>query len=150
MIPLIKTEILSKGWLTLGEFTDIVAISQMTPGPIAINAATFVGYRILGLWGAVVATSGVVLPSVILALTVAKALMGRREHPFVSGIFRGLRPAVVALIAAAGFLLVPDSILSLSDLLVCLLTVALVLRTRVSPLLLIVLGGLYGIGAGMI
>lgn len=149
MIPLIQAEILSKGWLGIGEFANIVAISQMTPGPIAVNSATFVGYRIFGLWGSVVATCGVVLPSFILALVVTKVLLGRRDHPLVVGTFLGLRPAVVGLITAAGIMLVPDSILSFPDLLVCLLTVGLSIKTRVSPVVLILLGGLYGISAGM-
>lgn len=83
-------------------FTDIITISQMTPGPIAINAATFVGMQIAGLLGAIIATMGCVSPSCIIVLTLAFLYQRYKELPIIKGILFGLRPAVVALIASAG------------------------------------------------
>lgn len=101
MIPLIQAEISRYGWLTASEFADILAIAEMTPGPIAVNAATFVGYRVAGFFGGLLATLGVILPSLILGIIVAKFFFKFSEHPFVKGIFYGIRPVIVALIIAA-------------------------------------------------
>ena len=88
------------------EFTDIVAISQMTPGPIGINAATYVGFTSTGsVWGSIIATFAVVLPSFILMLTISKFFLKYQKHPIVESIFDGLRPAVVGLLASAALVL---------------------------------------------
>jgi len=102
-LPLIQAQVVDQyGWMTMTEFSDIITISQMTPGPIAINAATFVGIRIAGLAGAVVATLGCVFPSCIIVLTLAYIYYKYRNLTMVQGTLKGLQPAVVALIAAAG------------------------------------------------
>ena len=89
-----------------GEVTDIVAISQMTPGPIGINAATYVGFTSTGsVWGSIVATFAVVFPSFILMLTISKFFLKYQKHPVVESIFAGLRPAVVGLLASAALVL---------------------------------------------
>ncbi|MBO8127302.1 MAG: chromate transporter [Firmicutes bacterium] len=145
MIPLIKDEVLKHGWLTVKEFANVVAISQMTPGPIAVNSATFVGYRIASLSGATVATVGVVLPSFLLTLLVAKLVFANQDKWFVKGVFAGVRPAVVALITSALVLLLPTSVNSLVQGLIAITVLVLILKTRVSPLVLIFLGGAYGL-----
>jgi chromate transporter len=89
-------------WLSLTEFTDLITISEMTPGPIAINAATFIGTRVAGLPGALVATFGCILPSCIITLTLAWLYYKYRSLSLVCSALMGLRPAVAALIAAAG------------------------------------------------
>ena len=102
-LPLIQGQVIETyHLLKMSEFVDVVTISQMTPGPIAINAATFVGTRVAGLPGAVVATIGCVLPSCIIVMILAHVYMKYRELTLVQGILGGLRPAVVALIASAG------------------------------------------------
>ena len=102
-MPLIEHQVVDlHGWLTLTQFADIVTISQMTPGPIAINSATFVGTRVAGLPGAIVATVGCVLPSCIIVLFLAFLYERYRGLGVVQGILAGLSPAVVALIASAG------------------------------------------------
>ena len=101
--PLIRHQVVElHGWLTMGEFVDVITISQMTPGPIAINAATFVGTRICGLPGAIVATIGCVTPSIIIVLTLAYFYYKYRNLNLIQGVLSGLRPGVVALIASAG------------------------------------------------
>lgn len=101
MLPLIREEVAAHGWLTEQSLIDFIAVSESTPGPFAINIATFVGSRVGGIFGAVCATGGVVLPSFVIILIVAKAFAKFRENKAVRGCMSGLKPAVVGLIAAA-------------------------------------------------
>lgn len=102
-MPLIQTQTVDlHGWLSLTEFADLVTIAEMTPGPIAVNAATFVGLRVAGIPGALMATLGCVLPSFLIVLMLIKVYEKYREASLFSGILLGLRPAVVGLIACAG------------------------------------------------
>lgn len=107
MLSLIEREIVGAGWITSNMFTDIVAISQMTPGPIGINSATYIGYVVAGnsIWGSIVATLAVVLPSYLLVLFASKYILKHHDSVVVRGIFTGLRPVVVGLIASAALLL---------------------------------------------
>jgi len=103
-LPLIQEQVLEiHNWLTPAEFLDILTISQMTPGPIAINASTFVGTKIAGIPGAIIATIGCITPSCIIVLILAVLYYKFKGISIVEGIIKGLRPAVVALIASAGF-----------------------------------------------
>ena len=120
MISMIQGEVVGHyHWMTTSQFTDIVAISQMTPGPIGINSATYVGYTALtnagrawywGVLGSAVATLAVVLPSFILMILISRFLMAYKHHPTVEHVFSGLRPAVVGLLAAASLcLMTPEN-----------------------------------------
>jgi chromate transporter len=103
-IPLVQEGIvIQRGWLTMTQFTDLITIAEMTPGPIAVNSATFVGMQLFGLPGALVATAGCILPSCIIVSLLAFAYAKYREIFWIKGALKGLRPAVVALIASAGF-----------------------------------------------
>lgn len=102
-MPLIQAQVIDvHGWLSISEFIDIFAISQMTPGPIGINAATFVGMKVAGFLGAIVATLGFVTPTFILGIILAKLFFKYGNIGVIKGILNGLRPAVVALICSAG------------------------------------------------
>ncbi len=102
-MPLIQAAVVDTyHWLTLSEFIDIFTISQMTPGPIGINAATFAGMKVAGLPGSIAATLGFVTPSFILCLILARLLLRYGSIGAIQGVLNGLRPAVVALICAAG------------------------------------------------
>lgn len=115
MLSMIQAEVVTKyNWMTMGEFTDIVAISQMTPGPIGINTATYTGYTAVinagyptwaGILGSQLATLALILPTFVLMIAVSRFLLKYKSHPIVESIFSGLRPAVVGLIAAAALLL---------------------------------------------
>lgn len=115
MLSLIQTEtVIHHHWLTSAEFTNIVAISQMTPGPIGINSATYCGYtavrnagfgNLMGIAGSATATFALVLPSFILMILISKMFMKYMDTPAVQSVFTGLRPAVVGLLAAATLLL---------------------------------------------
>ena len=101
-MPLIQAAVVDTyHWLSLSEFIDIFTISQMTPGPIGVNAATFAGMHIAGISGAVCATMGFVTPSLFLCIALAKIIFKYGELGAIQGILNGLRPAVMALIAAA-------------------------------------------------
>ena len=102
-MPLIQNQVVQlHPWLSQSEFTDLITISQMTPGPIAVNSATFVGTRIAGVPGALAATIGCVLPSCILVTILAKIYLKYRNLSLLQDILKSLRPAVIAMIAAAG------------------------------------------------
>lgn len=101
MIPVIEREMIDRrGWIERREFLDLLTLAQSAPGPIALNTAVFVGYRLRGLRGALAALSGVVLPSFAAMLLIALLFADIRQNPWVDAAFRGMRPAVVALIAA--------------------------------------------------
>ena len=102
-MPLIQHQVVEvHPWLTMTQFADIVAIAEMTPGPIAINSATFVGTLVAGLPGAIIATIGCVFPSCVIVMGLALIYYRFRGLSMVQGILAGLRPAVIAMIASAG------------------------------------------------
>jgi len=110
-MPLIQNEAVElHQWLTMTQFADIMTIAEMTPGPIAINSATFVGIQVGGLPGALIATAGCVLPSCIIVLLLAYVYYRFRGLTMIQGILAGLRPAVIAMIASAGLSLILLSI----------------------------------------
>ncbi len=101
MLPFVQEAVLSKGWMTSAEILDFIAVSESTPGPFAINISTFVGSKMGGVLGAACATLGVVLPSFVIILTVAKFYEKFKESKTVSGVMSGLKPAAIGLILAA-------------------------------------------------
>lgn len=102
-IPLIQAQVVQHhGWLSMSEFTDLVTIAEMTPGPIAVNSATFVGIRIAGLPGALIATLGCIFPSLIIVSLLAYVYYRYKTLSVLQSVLASLRPAVVALIASAG------------------------------------------------
>ena len=101
MIPLIQREVIEKNrWIEEKDFLDMLVLAQSTPGPIAVNTAVFVGYKMAGTMGAIAATLGTVLPSFAIILLIALFFVEARENRFVDAAFRAMRPAVVALIVA--------------------------------------------------
>lgn len=102
-MPLIQNQVVDlHPWLTMTQFADIVTIAEMTPGPIAINAATFVGVRVAGIHGAIIATLGCILPACVIVTTLGCVYYRFRGMSMVQGILSGIRPAVIAMIAGAG------------------------------------------------
>ncbi len=110
-MPLIQEQVVTQHqWLQYSEFIDLITISQMTPGPIAINSATFVGIRIAGFGGALVATLGCIFPSCVIVYLLAKLYLKYRNLSLLQGVLSGLRPTVVALIASAGITILITSL----------------------------------------
>ncbi|MCR5419880.1 MAG: chromate transporter [Lachnospiraceae bacterium] len=101
MLPIIQREVLNHGWLSKSELIDFIAVSESTPGPFAINMATFVGIRTFGLTGSLLTTFGVILPSFVIILIVAKCYDGFKKSRAVKGIMAGLKPAMIGMIGTA-------------------------------------------------
>jgi len=159
-MPLIQSQVVEGfHWLTMGEFTDLITIAEMTPGPIAINSATFVGIRIAGLPGAVMATLGCITPSLILVSLLAFVYYKYKNLSVLQNVLASLRPAVVALIASAGLgillqVLFAGGSLSLGNLnlLGALLfagAFALLRLKKLSPILTLLLCGALGLLLGL-
>lgn len=107
MLSLVQNEVVEQhGWLSSAEFTDIVAISQMTPGPIAINSATYVGYEVAGIGGSIVATLAVCLPSLTIMLLLTRFFIVMHRNRYIQGVVAGMKPVVVGMIGAAALLLI--------------------------------------------
>lgn len=106
MLSLIQNEVVERhGWLTAAEFADIVAVSQITPGPIAINSATHIGYEVAGIGGSLIATFAVCMPALTIMLLITRFYLRLRDNRYVHGAVSGLKVVVVGMIAAAALLL---------------------------------------------
>ncbi len=157
-MPLIQAQVVDKhGWISESVFLDIITIAEMTPGPIAVNSASFVGQRVGGFLGAIVATLGCVLPSFIIVLMLAYVYYRFRGLTTVQGILQGLRPAVVAMIASAGLTLLTTALygskgfvenwLSFDLIALILLVVALFVLRKWKPNPIYVMAGCGAVGA---
>lgn len=111
MLPLIQQEIERFGWITAEEFIDIIAIAEMTPGAIAVNTATFVGFRTGGLLGSVVATTAIALPSLMIIVALSKFWERHKDHPLLKAVFSGIKPAVAGLIGGAAVFIARTALL---------------------------------------
>lgn len=151
MLSLIHSEVVVRnGWITNGEFTDIVAISQMTPGPIAINSATYIGYEVAGIFGSVVATVAVCLPAMTLMMLITHFFLRLEHNRYVRGVVMGMRPVVVGMIASAALLLIlphdTEGQSFIDGWSWAIFTIALLLSARkLNPILLIVASGVAGV-----
>ena len=152
-VPLIEAQIVSnRAWLRMTEFANLITIAEMTPGPIAINAATFVGTKIAGIPGALCATFGCILPSCVLVTFIARLYLKYRSLSAFQTVLSTLRPAVVAMIASAGVLILKDAFWSGGEILlsqtnfamaaIFALCLVLLRKTKLSPILVMVLAGL--------
>ncbi len=158
-MPLIEAQVVTKhGWLTMGEFADLVTIAEMTPGPIAINAATFVGTQVAGAGGALLATAGCILPSCVLVTLIARLYLKYRTLSALQQVLATLRPAVVALIAAAGVSILKTAFwgggapawagLQWPMVLIFAVCLLLLRRTKRSPIAVMLLAGALNVAAG--
>jgi len=145
MIPLIEEEIVKKNeWVKEDEFLDILAFAQSIPGALAINTATYIGYRTCGLWGAITACLGAAMPSFLIIFIIAKYLTNSIDKNLLEKIFKGVRPAVVSLILAAIFKLKRGVRRNTFSYVVLLTTVALVTVFKVNPIFIIIISGALG------
>ena len=162
MLALIEREIVGPGWISEQMFTDIVAISQMTPGPIGINSATYIGYvapgvsstafssPFFGILGSILCTLVVVVPSYLLTLYTSHFITRHKESAIVKGVFMGLRPVVVGLIASAALLLMNDANFGSAttdvtkSIIICVAAFALVYFAKIHPIIVILIAGLAG------
>ena len=148
MLSLIQHEVVDKyHWLSLAEVTDVIAISQMTPGPIGINSATYIGYTVTGnVWGAILATVAVSLPSFLMVLAISMFFAKFRENRYVSAAFTGLRPVTIGLIAVAALVLMNgDNFIDYKSVLIFIAAFVLSWKFNVHPILMICLAGIAGV-----
>ena len=156
MLPLIQNEVVNvHGWIDETTFTDIVAISQMTPGPIGINSATYIGYEVLvksgasefmSVLGSLTATFAVVLPSFIIVLFLCKVYEAWKNHPIFRGVMSGLKPAVIGLIGTAAITLAtPENFIDWKSFVICIVAFIALYFKKVGPFTLIGLGAIVGL-----
>lgn len=145
MLPLMKETVIDQHrWLTNSEFIDILAISEMTPGPIAINMATFLGYRVVGVIGSIVATLSVILPSFIVMSLIFYFINKFKNSPYSDYFFKGIRPIVLGLIASAAISVAVDAYIDVKAVIISILIFYLVAFKKLNAIYAIVLAGIIG------
>lgn len=145
MVPLIENEIVNKRkWIAQEDFLDLLAISQTTPGVFAVNISIFVGYKLKGIRGSLVTTLGSVLPSFVIILVIALFFHNFKDNAVVERIFKGIRPAVVALIAAPTFNMAKSARINRYTIWIPVISALLIWLLGFSPIWIIILSGLGG------
>ncbi len=151
MVPIMEKEVVDKhGWLTRDEFMDILIVAQSTPGLFAINIASHIGNKTRGLWGGIVGTLGVATPSIVALLLIAMFFQAFKENIYVEKIFMGIRPAVVALIAAPCFSMARTANINLHNIWIPVVACLLISLFDVSPIWIIIVAGLAGFIIGRV
>lgn len=146
MLPFMQREIVENNcWISMSQFSDIIGISQMTPGPVAINSATFVGYKVGGVGGSVVATLGVITTSFILVTIINKILDKFKESITVKAILAGMRPILIALIIYAFIDLAKESYVDLKSIIITIIIGIILVSKKVHPILVIVIAAILGL-----
>lgn len=165
MIPMIEKEIERNRWLSAAEFFDIIAIAEMTPGPIAVNSATFVGYKAAGLLGGLFATIGVSIPSLVLILIISRYFFKFQNHPLNTAMFYGIRPVIAGLITTAAFFVAetaifkdelsmdllikifsqPLQVINIKSIFIFIISLVALKKFKLHPILTIALSGVLGI-----
>lgn len=145
MISLLQKELEKYGWLTMQEFVDIIAIAEMTPGPIAVNSGTFVGFKSTSsVLGAFFATLAVIMPSFILVLLLAHYFKKVKNSKYINSVIRYIRPTVIGLIILAALSLVKTSIIDIPTFIILASVIITMLKTDLNPITLIVIAGFSG------
>ena len=145
MIPLIEAEIVNrKNWISKEDFLDLLAVAQSCPGVFAINISVFIGYRLRGVKGGLLCALGTALPSFIIILLIAMFFHQFKDNPYVAAMFRGIRPAVVALIAIPTFNMAKKAKLNRYTFWIPVVSALLIWLLGVSPILIILAAGICG------
>ena len=151
MVPLIQDEIVDKRkWISKDDFIDLLAISQSTPGIFAVNISIFIGYKLRGVKGSILAALGSILPSFLIILAIAIFFHQFQDNPVVERIFKGIRPAVVALIAAPTFSMAKSAKINKYTIIIPIISALLIWLLGVSPIYIIIIAGLGGFIYGRI
>ncbi len=146
MIPVIQREVCdNKCWMEQEEFIDMIAVTQSAPGPVAVNSSVFVGYKLAGIPGAVIALFGTVLPSFIIILLFAVFIASQSGTQYMTKFFEGVRPAVVALILGAGLGMGKKSIKDSFSIIIGVLAISGLILLKIHPIVLIIFGAIAGI-----
>lgn len=159
-VSIMQQELIPRGLISLQDFYSMVAVSESTPGPIGVNMATFIGYKLYGVWGGVITTCGIVLPSFIIILVIALFAKSLKEKPFVQKIFYGIRAGSTGMIAVACYSVLCITVLPFDKFIptkpfsflniratIFFVTALLILKLfkKIHPLFIVVLGAIFGI-----
>lgn len=151
MIPIMEREFVDKHqWMDRQEFMDIMVVAQTTPGIFAIDMASHIGYKLRGVWGGIVGALGIALPSIIAIMVIAMFFQNFKDNEYVAKFFRGVRPAVVALIAAPCFKMAKTANITWRTVWIPVVCAALIWLLGVSPIYIIIAAGLAGYLYGML
>lgn len=146
MLPFIEREVVrNNNWISKSEFVDVIGISQMTPGPVSINTATFVGYKMAGVLGSVFCTLGVVIVSFILVIIVSKVLIRFKENIIIQNALLGMKPVLIALVINAFLSVANDSYTDVKSIIITLIIGAMLMNKKIHPILTIVAAAILGI-----
>lgn len=146
MFPLIEEEIIqTHNWITYAGFTDVVAIAEITPGPIGINSATFIGYKVAGVLGSLTATFAVVIPSFLIMSLIFVFINKFKESPYVNFALLGIRPVVLGLIASAVFTTGKSSFIDIKSFILAIGVFYLVTIKKLNPIMILIASGIMGI-----
>ena len=151
MVPLIEKEVVDKKeWIDRKDFIDMLALAQSAPGPIAVDVAVFVGYKVAGVTGSIVAVLGAIFTAFAVLIVIAMYFVGMKDSPIVERVFNGIRPAVVALIAAPVLRLGKSAKINRKTIIIPILTVILVAFLKVNPIYVIITSAASGILYGFL
>lgn len=146
MVPLLERSVTQKKkWVKAEDITDVLVMAQSVPGSIAVNTATFIGYRLVGIPGAIAATLGIVLPTFFIVLILAALFLSFKDNPLIQAAFMGIRPAIIALIAYAAVNIGKTSIFNKGTTVIALIALLIFLFIPVNPIIVLIVGGLLGI-----
>ena len=152
MLSMIQFEVVDHyGWMSIEEFSDMVALSQMTPGPVSINIATFIGYTVGGFWGSMVATAAIVMPSLLLLVFVLRFLFKNKENYIVKTTLSSMKPVIAGLIFVAALMMMnPETFADFGlhgsniSVIICAVSFLATYFAKINPILLIIASGLVG------
>ena len=152
MLSMIEFEVVDHyGWMSIEEFSDMVALSQMTPGPVSINIATFIGYTMGGFWGSMVATAAIVMPSLLLLVFVLRFLFKNKENYIVKTTLSSMKPVIAGLIFVAALMMInPETFADFGlngsniSVIICAVSFIATYFAKINPILLIIASGLVG------
>lgn len=146
MISMIEKEIVEiNNWLTSDQLIDIIGVAEMTPGPIAINSSTFVGYRVAGFFGALAGTVGVILVSFFLITLLSKHVDKAMTKEWFKGVLKGIRPGIVGLILAAALSIGKSAIIDFKSVIILCVVLYMIVKKKFHPIICIVVSALFGI-----
>ena len=152
MLSMIEFEVVDHyGWMSIEEFSDMVALSQMTPGPVSINIATFIGYTVGGFWGSMVATAAIVMPSLLLLVFVLRFLFKNKENYIIKTTLSSMKPVIAGLIFVAALMMMnPETFADFGlhgsniSVIICAVSFIATYFAKINPILLIIASGLVG------
>lgn len=146
MISFIQNIVVAKyGWLTISEFTDMIAISQATPGPVAVNTATYTGFKIGGFAGAALANIGLLLPALVIVIAISAILAKNSENIYVKSALAGLKPTAVALIIASAITIGMENIVSLYNAVILCISLFMISYLKINPIYVLIFFGVLGV-----